>query len=155
MSATEATPATSEPVAIDQSRLQRFIGYRLTRASLQVHKLFVRRVAALELKPIEFSILVLTDANPGINLRQLGDALDISPPNLVQVVDRLNKRKLLKRVRSRQDRRIQHIHLTADGVTLLTKAEKDVAEFEDGISKLFNATEKKTLTQGLHKLSRL
>ncbi|MFT3754490.1 MAG: MarR family winged helix-turn-helix transcriptional regulator [Pseudoxanthomonas sp.] len=148
------TPIESDS-QVDQSRLQRFIGYRLTRASVQIHKLFVKRIGTLELKPVEFSILVLADANAGINLRQLGDALDISPPNLVQVIDRLSKRKLLKRVRSRQDRRIQHLHLTPEGSELLATAESEVADLENRIAEVFTATEKKTLMMGLGKLSRL
>ena len=83
--------SSSEP-AVDQSRLQRFLGYRLTRAEIHIHKLFARRVAELDLKPSEFSILVLIHSNPGIYLRQLGEALDISPSNLVPVVERLVQR---------------------------------------------------------------
>ncbi|MGC4029980.1 MAG: MarR family transcriptional regulator [Steroidobacteraceae bacterium] len=147
--------SSQEEVAVDQSRLRRHMGYCLSRAGLQVRKLITRRLVAMGLNSVEFSILVLCDANTGINLRQLGDALDISPPNLVQVIDRLIKRKLLKRVRSRLDRRIQHIHLTADGSALLAVAEKEVAELEREISNSFTAAERKALMKGLRKLALL
>ena len=156
MASTDEIVAVEDQGAqVDQSRLQCYIGYRLSRASLQVRKLFVRRISALELKPVEFSILVLCDANVGINLRQLGDALDVSPPNLVQVIDRLMKRKLLKRVRSNQDRRIQHINLTDEGRAALELAEKEVAKLEREITDLFSVSQGKVLMQGLRKLALL
>src|SRR2546427_11354662 len=43
--------SSSEP-AVDQSRLQRFLGYRLTRAEIHIHKLFARRVAELDRKSV-------------------------------------------------------------------------------------------------------
>ncbi len=155
MAADEIPASTEQEVLVDQSRLQRYLGYRINRASLHIRKLFARRMATLQLKAVEYSILVLIDANRGINLRQLGDALDVSPPNLVQVIDRLSKRKLLKRVRSRQDRRIQHINLTADGSALLKQAAKAVAKLEDEIEQVFTATEQKALIRGLRDLLEL
>ncbi len=109
--------------AVDQSRLQRFLGYRLTRAEIHIHKLFARRVAELDLKPSEFSILVLIHSNPGIYLRQLGEALDISPSNLVPVVERLAR---------------------AEGV---------VVQLEDELEQLLTATEQRHLLSALDKLT--
>lgn len=155
MATTNISPSLmSQELLVDQSRLQRYLGYRLSRASLKVRRLFAQRVGALELKPVEFSILVLADANVGINLRQLGDSLEIPPPNLVQVVNRLIKRKLLKRVHSQSDRRIQHLLLTPQGATLLAEAEQAVSAMEQEIEQLFTATEQRALATGLRKLLR-
>jgi DNA-binding MarR family transcriptional regulator len=144
-----------EPVGIDQSRLDRFIGYRLTRAEVRVRKLFVARVESLELKPVEFSILVLVDANHGINLRQVGEALDVSPPNLVMVIERLVKRRLLRRTRGRQDRRVQHLHLTTEGSALVAQAEQEVASFERSVADALTPDEQQVLETVLRKLAAL
>jgi DNA-binding MarR family transcriptional regulator len=117
--------SAAEP-AIDQARLRRFLGYRLTRTEILVHKLFLRRAVGLALKPSEYSILVLIDAQPGIYLRQLSVALDISPSNLVPVVERLVQRGLVERRVDGRDRRLQQLHLTAAGQTLLSRAEHEV-----------------------------
>src|SRR5690606_38686039 len=114
--------------SVEQSRLQGLLGYQLTRAQLQLHRRLVELLQAVSLRPVEYSILVLIDSNHGINQRQIVDALGISPPNLVGVITRLIKRRLVRRARSRQDRRVQHLHLTAEGARLLVEAEGVVTE---------------------------
>lgn len=137
---------------IDQSRLTRFLGFRLTRAKVQVHKLFVKRLATWELSATEYSVLVLIDANPGVYLRQLGSALDISPPNLVPVLDRLSQRHLLMRQPSAEDRRLQSLYLTEAGQALLRQAESEVEQFEQGLEQALTATERRYINSGLKKL---
>src|SRR5690554_7515786 len=90
--------------SVEQSRLQGLLGYQLTRAQLQLHRRLVERLHAVSLRPVEYSILVLIDSNHGINQRKIGDALGISPPNLVGVMTRLIKRRLVHSARSRQHR---------------------------------------------------
>lgn len=140
---------------VDQSRLRRFLGYRLTRTEIQIHKLFVRRMAALALKPSEFAILVLIDANPGIYLRQLGEALDISPSNLVPVVERMVQRGLARRAPDPRDRRLQQLHLSPQGKALQARAEDEVARLEHEIEQALTASERKHLFSALEKLSLL
>ncbi|WP_280189264.1 MarR family winged helix-turn-helix transcriptional regulator [Delftia sp. PS-11] len=138
---------------IDQSRLQRYLGYRLTRTEIHIHKLFAQRVAGFDLKPSEFSILVLLDSNPGIYLRQLGEALDISPSNLVPVVERLVQRGLIQRQPDPRDRRLQQLHLTPEGRALQGLAEGEVARLEDELEQLLSPAERAHLLVALDKLT--
>ena len=145
-----------DPVAeseIDQTRLRRFLGYRLTRTEILVHKLFLQRCEALSLKPGEYSILVMVDANPGIYLRQLGEALDISPSNLVPVLDRLVQRDLMQRRADTRDRRLQQLHLTATGQAVLSQAEQKVEELECNFDQILSPAERVHLISALDKLS--
>ena len=61
---------------------------------------------------MEFSILVLVASNPEVNQKQLGQALDVSAPNMAITLDRMVERGWVERVRSTQDRRAMLIHLT-------------------------------------------
>ncbi|MDO4682189.1 MAG: MarR family transcriptional regulator [Lautropia sp.] len=139
---------------IDQSRLTRFLGFRLTRAKVQVHRAFVKHLSAWELRATEYSVLVLVDANPGVYLRQLASALDISPPNLVPVLDKLAKRQLIVRQPGAEDRRLQSLHLTASGKSLLVRAETEVEQFEQGLEAKLSASERRYLDSALRKLGR-
>ncbi|MGO1070989.1 MarR family winged helix-turn-helix transcriptional regulator [Lysobacter sp. CA199] len=141
--------------AVDQDRLLRLIGYRLTHTELQVRRLFQDCVKPFDLKPVEFSILVLTDANAGINQRQIGEVLNVSPPNLVIVVAKLVKRKLLRQVRGRQDRRMQHLHLTPSGKEMLVQAEREVVEMETRVSSMLTDAEQRTFYRLLDKLDKV
>ncbi|MBZ9559298.1 MULTISPECIES: MarR family transcriptional regulator [Modicisalibacter] len=106
------------------------VGYRLTRSELLVRRQTQACLNAFELKPVEFSILLLADANPGITQRQLAELLDVYPPNLTPVTARLASRELLQQVRGRRDRRRQHLHLTPSGHALIAQAEQAVQRLE-------------------------
>ena len=55
-------------------------------AALAVIEVFLQRMAAYQLRPVDFSVLSLIVHNPGITSRQLCTALGILPPNLVALV---------------------------------------------------------------------
>src|SRR5262249_34655579 len=92
---------------LDQSGLMHLVGYAATRASVQLKKTFAKHLGPLELKAVEFSILTLVADNKEVNQKQLCQALDLSPPNLAVMLDRLSARGLIERVRGTVDRRAQ------------------------------------------------
>ena len=117
--------------SLDQSRLGHLVGYAVTRASLELKKCFRRHLGPLELKAVEFSILVLVASNDRVNQKQLGQALEVSAPNLALTLDRMVERGWVERVRSTKDRRAMHIHLTRAGAELVARAEKIAATMEN------------------------
>ncbi|MFT4192979.1 MAG: MarR family transcriptional regulator [Comamonas sp.] len=144
---------SSPDTGLDQAALLRFLGYRLTRTELQIHKRLGRGLAAHELKNSEYAILTLIGGNPGAYLRQLGEALDISPSNLVPVVERLVQRELVRRVPDPRDRRLQQLHLTDKGQSLQARAQVAVEQFEQWLEEALSAAEKKHLFAALDKLA--
>jgi len=126
--------ASNEPddgeSGIDQSRLQPLLGWHVTRAELHLSRKLIEHLLPFALRPVDFFILMLIDSNHGIHQRQIGDTLGISPPNLVGVITRLVKKRLLRRTRGRQDRRIQHLYLTPAGSERLNQAEAALFRFE-------------------------
>lgn len=149
-------PDSSAPAeSIDQARLTRLLGFRLTRSELQIRRMFLECVRDYDLKPVDFSVLVLVDANSGANQRQLAEVLDVSPPNLAIVIARLIKRRLLRQVRGRQDRRMQHLHLTATGKALLDEAEAAVQRMEAQLLDALGASAGRSLLRALDLLGRI
>jgi DNA-binding MarR family transcriptional regulator len=141
-------------VDVDQTRLRRLTGYNVTRAHLRMVRAFVTDVGArVCLRPAEFSAMILIDANPGINQKQLSAALEISPPNLAVLIDQLCARGLLSRVRSEVDRRLQHPQLTRDGSKLLKRAESLADKMEADVLNLLSIAERAILIELLHKIS--
>jgi len=115
---------------LDQSRLTHLVGYAASRASIELKKTFHKHLGPLDLKVIEFSILVLVASNERVNQKQLGESLDVSAPNMAITLDRMVERGWVQRVRSTEDRRAQLIHLTTRGRQLVEKAEKVAATME-------------------------
>src|SRR5258706_10888853 len=103
---------------LDSSRLSHLVGYAASRASITLRKVFAQHMESLGLKIVDFSILMLVAQNPQVNQKQLGQALDISAPNMAVTPDRMVDCGWVERVRGTKDRRAQHIHLTAQGPRL-------------------------------------
>lgn len=59
----------------------------------------------LDLSVAQFKLLMTVRHNGEMTLTELADQLDVSPPSVSVMVDRLVERKLLIRERSQQDRR--------------------------------------------------
>jgi DNA-binding MarR family transcriptional regulator len=110
--------------ALDQSGLVGLVGYAATRASLNLKRCFNRHLGPLQLKAVEFSVLVLVDSNPEVNQKQIGLALEVSAPNLAVTLDRMVERGWVRRERSAHDRRAQLIRLTDEGSSLVRQARK-------------------------------
>jgi len=133
---------------LDQSRLTHLVGYASTRASIAMRKVFARHFDPLELKVVEFSILMLVAANAEVNQKQIGVALDISAPNLAVTLDRM-----VERVRGTRDRRSMHIHLTAAGRELVQRAEKIASTMEAPALRMLSVAERALLIELLMKVA--
>jgi DNA-binding MarR family transcriptional regulator len=137
---------------IDTRYLETLIGYNARRAALTIIEVFLQRMSVYDLRPVDFSVLSLIMHNPGISSRQLCSALNILPPNLVGMINALEKRALIIRKPHPSDGRIIGLHLTDAGSQLMKEAEQTARELEiDAASKL-TATERKTLMRLLQKI---
>jgi len=141
--------------ALDASRLTHLVGYAASRAAIEMRKVFARHMKPLDLKVVDFSILMLVAANPEVNQKRIGQALDISAPNLAVILDRLVERGWVRRVRSEQDRRAQHIHLTPAGRELVQRAERISQTMEDSALQVLSTAERALLIELLLKVARV
>jgi len=148
----EAAPAAVD--AVDASYLESLLGYNARRAALAVIEVFMERMAIYDLRPVDFSVLSLVAHNPGITSRQLCGTLGILPPNLVGLVNALEKRALVERQPHPRDRRAVGLHLTASGVKMVRAAEKTAAELEASAASRLTTGEQATLIRLLQKIYR-
>ena len=132
-SSLSATLPETAPRPVQTDRLQGIVGYPLRRAQLAVFDDFVRRFAALDLTPAQFSTLVVIRDNPDRRQSDIAAALGIQPPNFVALMDEFERRGLAQRVRSGADRRANALKLTSAGARLLTQALDVQAEQEAAI----------------------
>ena len=137
---------------VDTSYLESLMGYNARRAALAIIESFLRHMAVYELRPVDFSVLSLITHNPGITSRQLCSALSILPPNLVGMINALEKRELIARRPHPHDRRATGLHLTEAGQKLMRDAEHTASELEAQASGRLSATERKTLMRLLQKI---
>jgi DNA-binding MarR family transcriptional regulator len=143
----------AEP-AIDTRYLETLMGYNARRAALKAIALFSQRMVDFGLTPVDFSVLSLIGHNPGITSRQLCAALGILPPNLVGKISAMEQRQLVERKPHPQDGRAVGLHLSTEGRTLMSQAERAASLLEDEVTTSLTANEKKTLLRLLQKVYR-
>jgi DNA-binding MarR family transcriptional regulator len=148
-----AAAAGRAPSGLDDSALVHLVGYAASRASLELRKVFARRMEPLGLRVPEFTILTLVAGNGEVNQKQLGQALDISPPNMAATLDRMAERGWIERVRSTRDRRAQHIHLTAAGAAVAERARRIAATMEEPALAALSQAERALLIELLRKIA--
>jgi len=142
----------STAISLDQSLLLSLVGYNCRRAYITIMPLFEKRMAKFELRPVDFTVLSLLKANPNINQKRLSQEINVSPPNLATLLDRLEQRDLVMRQRNPQDRRSQTLVLTSGGMRMCAKAEKTAAELETQATAALNQSERAELIRLLQKI---
>jgi len=143
------TPAVEK---IDTSFLESLVGYNARRATLVVVEAFLKHMAIYDLRPVDFSVLSLIAHNPGITSRQLCGTFNIQPPNLVGIVNALEKRKLVTRLPHPSDGRAMGLHLTPSGKKMVRNAEQTAVRTEEDATARLSAAERTTLIHLLKKI---
>jgi DNA-binding MarR family transcriptional regulator len=96
----------------------------LIRRLHQIHLLlFAEECAAFKVTPVQYSILSAVEAQPGLEQAALAQEVGIDRATLANVVARLAKRGLVRRLQGRQDRRLKHVLPTASCTRLLAQME--------------------------------
>lgn len=83
-----------------------------------------------DLRMLTYTALVLIVDNPGLRQSQLADAMDVERPNLVVILDELERRELIVRDRVPTDRRAYALNATLAGRQLYDQAVAAVTTHE-------------------------
>jgi DNA-binding MarR family transcriptional regulator len=137
---------------LDETVLHKLVGYNCRRAYLKILPEFNKQMAQFDLRPVEFTAISLLKANPNINQKRLSQALDVSPPNLAILLDRLEQRGLVRRQRNPMDKRSQTLTLTAPGLGICDEAEQVAAALELGATAALSEAERTELMRLLQKI---
>ncbi|MEJ0069726.1 MAG: MarR family transcriptional regulator [Pseudomonadota bacterium] len=147
------TAAATTPAPVALGPLPNLVGYGLRRAQIAVFQDFVQTMAALDIRPAQFSVLLLIELNPGINQTQISEALGIKTANLAVMLNALAARGYAERRPGTADRRAHALYLTRSGRTVMRQLQARVAEHERRIVDRLGATEKQLLLRLLAKLT--
>lgn len=122
-------PSDAHPV-IGLDSLTGHAGYAVRRFQLWIFQDFVQTLAAVGIRPTQYSVMTVIGANPGLSQMAVAKRLGIERARLVHLLDSLEQRRLVKRTPSATDRRSHELHLTALGRTSLGKFKRLAAEHE-------------------------
>ncbi|MCK6408038.1 MarR family transcriptional regulator [Thauera sp.] len=144
--------ALPPPEAITFGMLPELIGYRLRIAQVGIFRDFCVSVGEPEITPTLFGVLVLIDANPGMKQTQLADAIQLDRSSVVSVLDKLEARGLVERVRAPDNRRANALHLTRAGQQLLQALIPQVRAHEERVLSALDSAERAQLCKLLGRL---
>ena len=102
--------------------LRELIGYALRRAQGAVYADLNDGLARLELRPLQFTMMLIVSENPGISQTGVCDALGMQKANCAPSMSELERRGFLTRRKSAADARIYELHLSAKGRRILQRA---------------------------------
>jgi DNA-binding MarR family transcriptional regulator len=102
-----------------------------------------------------YQILGILITSGPLPISTIGRQLHISKPNMTPLIDKLVKDKMVKRIRSKEDRRVVNIEITDEGKKFLLEARKVVEEnIKENLSNL-NDKELETLNESLENIKKL
>ncbi len=116
---------------LDLSALRQTPGFMIRILQLQNFEAFYRHFDALDMSPIEYSILVTVRDNNTVTQSELAAVLKMQLPNLVKILSKMEDAGILKRKRSARDKRAVELSLSAAGQKRANEA--------SGLGETFNA----------------
>lgn len=150
-----AKKSTDRSARVALGVLGESIGYQLRRAQLAVFGDLLESLAPLELRPAQFSVLAIIDANPELTQSDICSALGIQRANFVTMLHDMQARGLTKRRASALDRRVNTLELTPEGRRVLACAGEVHAAHEARLARCIGAAERSRLLGLLASLAAL
>ena len=126
--------------------------YLLLKAGRYVIAEFDDALDELTLSHREALVLSFVSATEGLSQQELSDRLGLDPTIVVGLVDGLESRGLLKRLRDPDDRRRNKLLLTEHGVALRQRAIAAISAFENPLLGPLSDSERRQLQEILHKM---
>lgn len=127
-----AQPPEAEAVSrIDDSTMRDLVGYQMKRTFNVIQDDLTKTLKPFDLRMLTYTALVLIVDNPGLRQSRLADAMDIERPNLVVILDELERRELIVRDRVPTDRRAYALNATLAGRRLAAQAIAAVKSHEE------------------------
>jgi len=140
-------PAADDASRLDFDVLNGHLGYFLRRLQVQVFQDFIRSLGSLDIRPAQYSVLILIGANPGRSQAEIGKALNIERAALTKMLHELEDRGWLERHDSIRDARSHALFLSRDGEKTLARAKALAQEHEQRMEEQLGAKRRDTLME--------
>ncbi len=93
--------------------------------------------------------LFFIDFESGTSSRKLAAALEVTPPDITRIIDRLVEQKLVSREENPEDRRMQILKITDNGRALLSRLKEQRTSLLSGVLTQMDNEDLSSLARGL------
>lgn len=118
----------------------------------RLHRGAGKNLSKVGISFLDYRILRYLTENGQISMAKLADFLMVTQGHITGVIDVLESRGLVKRIRSREDRRVINIELTENGSDIELKARKLHEEYMISVFGILDPEEKTSLFHSLLRL---
>lgn len=129
--------------------LQRLPGHYIRRLQQIAVALFMEETEPFGLTPVQFAALAAVRRDPGIDQRTLARTIGFDTSTIGGVVDRLERRGLMRRVTSPEDRRARRLEVTTEGRAVLREILPAVLRAQRRILAPLEAAERRAFVRAL------
>jgi DNA-binding MarR family transcriptional regulator len=122
----DATPACRDgesPMSKDNDRFLEMPGHVIRRLQQISLALFMEQTKDFEITPVQYSAIVAINNHPGMDQTALCNVIAFDRSTIGDVVGRLEKKKLIKRLNGSVDRRTKSLYITPSGRRLIRDIE--------------------------------
>jgi len=109
--------------------------FLINRSATLTRQQFESKLRPFDITPAQWGVLIRLSEQDGLNMTELGQLLYFDKPTTTGVVNRLVKKKYVKKVKNRKDRRVTHVFITDAGKEALKPIEPIIDGYRDSFLK--------------------
>ena len=136
-----------------RSKFQDDLAFLIAQVGSHSQSSFGKQVDAFGLRLAHVGVLKAIFQASGLTQRELGDALEMFPSNLVRLIDELEEKALVRRGKSTEDRRSYTLQLTGKGQGVALELITLTRAHQDRICTSLAPAERQELTRLLQKIA--
>lgn len=133
--------------------LNECINYLLTQAQSVVHTRFKESLLTCEITPAQYILLKCLWTEDGLSPTQLSQQTGLDASTITGLLTRMEKKELIERRHSKEDRRGITVCLLAQGKELRTRVEKVTEEGNREVLRNFTGAEQRQLKDYLARIA--
>lgn len=130
-------------------QLDKHLGYFVRRMQIWIFQDFIRTLAPVKVRPAQYSVLLIIEANPGRSQSAIGQTLGIERARLARMLHELERRKWVARHANGSDARSHSLYLTVKGERMLAKIKSLAEKHEAQLAKLLGVKRHKDMMSAL------
>ncbi len=134
---------------------EEYIGYLIARTNRNLRKRMTTLLTSFDLTTQQYRVLRRLYEEDGLPARELVIRLSSDSSTIMNIIDRLEEKELVRRDPDPADRRVNRILLTPQAKSILPKITKRIAVFKEATLKLLSPRELEAMRSGLTKLDKL
>ncbi|MBQ2400837.1 MAG: MarR family transcriptional regulator [Lachnospiraceae bacterium] len=122
-------------------QLEECVNYLLTTAQHSVFLKMTEKLSAFEITPVQYAVLYCLWENDKRSPKEIAERLKLENSTISGILERMEKKELIKRSISKEDRRFIQVILTKKGASLKEDVLATVEQVNNEVLSIFTAEE--------------